>query len=486
MRRIACSICAAVVFTLAATSAFAQSNERVYEEYDFRFVTPGARAVGMGKTFTGLADDATAAFSNPAGLSNILEAEFSIEIVGTQILNHRTVTATSGANSISAFGDFVPAITFASVVVPVHDFTISGFYQKMQKYRERFTFGEIEPSRDGPERTAGDLDLNADNFGLGLSYVMSRTVSIGGTFVVTRFNGTVESHFGTAVLAGLAKGEAGANTSGASTSISGILGVQWKPWRRFWLGAAYYIGSGHTVGHELFGNFARKAFSRPNDGTNHALALEDPTGYTCATPLTKQTRPNPKAGDPPLLNPFVDLTGCTGEIEFRFPDRFSTGFAYKATNTITIVGEVGWTNYSSLVGENFRIVNYNDPAQQLTPSDYFVEDTVDLHIGAEYRIYGTRRTWAFRGGFFTVPSHTMRFRGTNEPVEIFNATEEERERFNTLNDRGTEPGVAVGFGVALVQGIQFDAAGSFSRESRDLVFSTVFRICELFGAMCVS
>ena len=54
---------------LSHGSANGQSNERVYESFDFRFVTPGARAVGMGKAFTGLADDATAAFTNPAGLS---------------------------------------------------------------------------------------------------------------------------------------------------------------------------------------------------------------------------------------------------------------------------------------------------------------------------------------------------------------------------------------------------------------------------------
>ena len=43
--------------------ANAQTNERIYEGLNFRFVTPGARAVGMGVTFIGLADDATAAAS---------------------------------------------------------------------------------------------------------------------------------------------------------------------------------------------------------------------------------------------------------------------------------------------------------------------------------------------------------------------------------------------------------------------------------------
>src|SRR5262245_8603133 len=46
----------ALILFLIAGNVFAQSNERVYEELDFRFVTPGARAVAMGKTFVGLAD----------------------------------------------------------------------------------------------------------------------------------------------------------------------------------------------------------------------------------------------------------------------------------------------------------------------------------------------------------------------------------------------------------------------------------------------
>ena len=49
-------VCAALV----PADAAGQTNERIYEDLDFRFVTPGARAVGMGKTFVGLADDATA------------------------------------------------------------------------------------------------------------------------------------------------------------------------------------------------------------------------------------------------------------------------------------------------------------------------------------------------------------------------------------------------------------------------------------------
>lgn len=39
--------------------------------FQFNFISPGARSLGMGGAFIGLADDATAAYTNPAGLTNL-------------------------------------------------------------------------------------------------------------------------------------------------------------------------------------------------------------------------------------------------------------------------------------------------------------------------------------------------------------------------------------------------------------------------------
>ena len=47
--------------------------------YDFRINNPGARANGMGGAFIGLADDATAAYTNPAGLTVLTQPEISAE-----------------------------------------------------------------------------------------------------------------------------------------------------------------------------------------------------------------------------------------------------------------------------------------------------------------------------------------------------------------------------------------------------------------------
>src|SRR2546422_11079012 len=44
------------------------SNTETFGGFQFNFNNPGARALGMGGAFIGVADDATAAVTNPAGL----------------------------------------------------------------------------------------------------------------------------------------------------------------------------------------------------------------------------------------------------------------------------------------------------------------------------------------------------------------------------------------------------------------------------------
>jgi long-subunit fatty acid transport protein len=54
-----------------AAAAGAQTNDEVFPQVQWNFSTPGARANGMGRTFIGTADDASAAVTNPAGLMNL-------------------------------------------------------------------------------------------------------------------------------------------------------------------------------------------------------------------------------------------------------------------------------------------------------------------------------------------------------------------------------------------------------------------------------
>lgn len=67
----------------------------------FTLMGAGARATGMGGAFTAVADDATAASFNPAGLAQMLEPEASL------VLNHSSMSKDRYRDFVS-FGDAVP------------------------------------------------------------------------------------------------------------------------------------------------------------------------------------------------------------------------------------------------------------------------------------------------------------------------------------------------------------------------------------------
>src|SRR5215470_1211986 len=69
----------AVALLGVSSVAAAITDSDVNSVIPFNFANPGARSLGMGGAFLGLADDATAAYTNPAGLTQLLEPEISVE-----------------------------------------------------------------------------------------------------------------------------------------------------------------------------------------------------------------------------------------------------------------------------------------------------------------------------------------------------------------------------------------------------------------------
>src|SRR5256884_8241541 len=69
------AVCAAITVPLAAQNTDIESLSGL----QFNFGNPGARSLGMGGAFLGLADDASAAEANPAGLTILRKPEITIE-----------------------------------------------------------------------------------------------------------------------------------------------------------------------------------------------------------------------------------------------------------------------------------------------------------------------------------------------------------------------------------------------------------------------
>ena len=77
-------ITALMITTMTAIPCQSQDSSRITSTV---FTNPGARSIGLGGAFAAIADDATAAFANPAGLVQILRPEISIELRFTSLMN---------------------------------------------------------------------------------------------------------------------------------------------------------------------------------------------------------------------------------------------------------------------------------------------------------------------------------------------------------------------------------------------------------------
>src|ERR1700738_2375487 len=121
------AICTAASLPLAAQNTDIESLSGL----QFNFGNPGARSLGMGGAFLGLADDASAAEANPAGLTILRKPEVSIEARNYQ---EQQVFSTSGTYpdiQRTAFSHYSQRldVTFASFVYPIkNNFTIGAYY----------------------------------------------------------------------------------------------------------------------------------------------------------------------------------------------------------------------------------------------------------------------------------------------------------------------------------------------------------------------
>ena len=73
-------IVALLILVFALPAAAQNIDIEALSGLQFNFGNPGARSLGMGGAFLGLADDASAAEANPAGLTILRKPEISIEL----------------------------------------------------------------------------------------------------------------------------------------------------------------------------------------------------------------------------------------------------------------------------------------------------------------------------------------------------------------------------------------------------------------------
>jgi long-chain fatty acid transport protein len=130
----------------AAWPAAGQSDNPANAGIQFDFSLPGARSLALGGAFVGIADDATAAWTNPAGLVALTRPEVSIEARGWEFANpfaeggHAFGQATGvGFDTITGVTEgsastWTGAPSFISFVYPLSRLTVAGYRHQLQKF----------------------------------------------------------------------------------------------------------------------------------------------------------------------------------------------------------------------------------------------------------------------------------------------------------------------------------------------------------------
>jgi long-subunit fatty acid transport protein len=103
------AICGVIV-ALSAVPCEAQDGSRITGTV---FTNPGARSIGLGGAFVAIADDATAAFANPAGLVQILRPEVSMELRFTASYDDADLEPDQGLSGLGFFSFVLPTRSWA-------------------------------------------------------------------------------------------------------------------------------------------------------------------------------------------------------------------------------------------------------------------------------------------------------------------------------------------------------------------------------------
>jgi long-chain fatty acid transport protein len=399
--------------SLIALPALAQNTDiESLSGLQFNFGNPGARSLGMGGAFLGLADDASAAEANPAGLTILRKPEVSIE--ARNFLEQQVLTTSGTFPNVvrTPFTHYSSRVnlTFASVVYPIKNFTLGAYYHEPLRNAGA---GEVLPVRDpitgqvtanlpnfylpknGPapvtkaecenlRKQANDffacleyrvnpfvtaLDVRQQTYGLAGAWQIGK-FSLGATARYQKFDeGAFTFRFSQDFDLDSVSVQATARANGTSVEIKPqhdvtfAGGIKWAPTDRWSFGAVYKQGP---------------EFQTPTFIANGQTDFE-----------------------------FVKLADTT----FHMPDVLGAGVSFRPIPVLTVNADAVHIKYSNLT-DAFVSTTY----QIRDVAGYVAPDVTELHLGGEY-FFSSKIPFAVRAGVWRDPAHSIEWRGTLSQFE---------------------------------------------------------------------
>jgi hypothetical protein len=352
-------------------AAVAQSSLQVPIQFDF--LNPGARSVALGSAFVGLADDATAALVNPAGLVELTRKEISVEgrfrrfeqpfLVGGRLsgvvtgLGQDTVTGPQ----YEMITDSGARPTFVSFVYPRGRYRLAAFRHELIRVEQDFTSRGVFQNRGFDNRDTaftGLRVLSVDTYGASAAVDLPG-LRIGGGLLVHRFTlGFDFERYVHQTFYGVPDPQQSVfrfTQDGDDTAVGAVLGVI-VPLSGTRLGLSYKRAP----------RFGYSSFSGGLVGSQQRTTAE-----------------------------------------FKVPDVLAVGFSAAPTINFLVTAEYTRVLHSQLRTDYVDVL-VNQGESRTRADRFSIDDAGEVHLGAEYLLPVARRP-AIRVGLWFEPDHSVHF-----------------------------------------------------------------------------
>ena len=399
-------IVALLILVLALPASAQNIDIEALSGLQFNFGNPGARSLGMGGAFLGLADDASAAEANPAGLTILRKPEVSLELRNYEENQLFSTSGTYPDIERTAFTHYSKRIvvSFASAVFPVKNFTFGAYYHEPLNNQGA---GAVTPTFN---EFTGDQETATPNFFLPAAG--GNPISEAECEALRRNNPFSCVEYKTNPF--LSALDVRQRTFG----ISGA----WQVHPKFSIGVTgrYQRFREAAFTFRFTQDFDPSSILAQATATekNGEVAIEEVDDITFAAGFKWAPTDQLSFGGVYKKGPVFDTQlffagAATGgdflqvaETSFHIPDVAGVGVSYRPIPVLTINVDAVHVKYSNLTDDFVTsladVTGLDDP--------FRADDVTELHAGAEY-FFPTKIPVAIRAGFWRDPAHSVTWRG---------------------------------------------------------------------------
>jgi long-subunit fatty acid transport protein len=387
MKKLSRSLLLQLVVSLSAVVASAQDP---IIPLQFSFSDPGARSMGFGGAFVALADDATAAFSNPAGLVQLARPEISLEwrrwSYSTPYTHRGRVEGLPSGFGIDTVAglrtatsdDTLNGLSFLSLAYPKERWSLAFFRHQLANFEfSTETQGLFAGGTNCCQERFWDQQVTTDfdsvSYGLSGAYRISDRFDIG--FGIVYHESSLRSQATSFLTDDYPEGVIGPTSFHPERSIltQNLLGdgTDWGLNGGF----LWRVSEGWRIGGVY------------RQGPEAELTIENRAGAAI------------DLGVPPGA-----VVGRITGLSVEFPPVLGLGFAYRVQDGgFTVSFQWDRIEYSTIVE------SLEEHVARLGESlDLAVDDADELHLGGEYVFLRSNPIIAVRAGAWLDPDHQLR------------------------------------------------------------------------------